>query len=638
MSERVILRLMTAAAMALVAPGCPMSAASQPADPSRTVLTIHWGPEDFPGTASVDAAIREALLSSVEPAIHYYAEYLETEEFPSNAALLAFRDYVREKFAGRGVDVVIANSTPALQFALRYREELFPGVPVVFVGGSLRGLTVDSAYAGVTGVLSDAPFAETLELALKLHPSVRRVYVVAQAPTSEGYDERVRTALQPFSQRVELTYIKERTVAGLLAAVKAISEHSLVLYTRYTPEEADGVVHPDDVARLLVRVSPVPIYTSADLFFGTGVVGGMIKGSRAAGSRLGEIARQILDGARPDDIPVGTVPATPTFDWRQVQRWGIDPALIPVGADIQFRMPTVWESYRGYIVAAVTLLLMQTALITALLVQRRHRRRAEGELRQSEAALRKSYERNRDLGARLLQAKEAEHARIARELHDDICQRMLLLTIELESWGRARPEEASAARALKVAREIAVSLHDLSHRLHPTRLRLIGLVAALDRLCIEVSRTGIAVAFAHREVPAPLPPDLVLCLFRIVQEALQNAIKYSSARQISVRLSGGTDGLVLTIGDDGVGFDVNTAWDKGVGLVSMVERLEAIGGTLDIRSTAGEGTRLTAAVPLNVMPNPQSDVPVAVQRTRTRTKWWVSGPRRSEIKQEHRPT
>ena len=604
------LRMITAVAVALVAQGWQISAASQLEGESRNVLTIHWGPEDFPDTATVDAAIREALLSRAEPPpVHYYAEYLETEEFPSESALLAFRDYVRTKFTGRPLDVVIASGTPALQFVLRYREELFSRVPVVFLAGSMPGLTINSVHPGVTGVLSDAPFAETLELALKLHPSVRRVYVVAQAPTNEGYDERVRAALQPFSRRVELTYIRERTVPGLMAAVKAIPRQSLVMYTRYTPEESDRVVYPDEVALLMARVSPVPIYTSADPLFGTGAVGGVLRRSRAVGTRLGEIARRILDGARPEDIPVWPVPVTPTFDWRQVQRWGIDPALIPVGADIQFRTPTAWQSYRGYIVGAVTLLLTQTTLITALLIQRRHRRRAESELRESEAALRKSYERNRDLGARLIEAKETEHALIARELHDDICQRMLLLTIELESLSRAKPDGASAAEALKVAQEIATSLHDLSRELHPSQLGLIGLVPALDRLCSEVSRTGIAVAFTHDNVPAPLPPDLMLCLFRIVQETLQNAIKHSHARHVSVQLSGATDGLVLTIGDDGVGMEVNAAWGKGVGLVSMVERVEAVGGTLDIRSTAGAGTRVTAAVPVHVMQSTQSDVP-----------------------------
>jgi signal transduction histidine kinase len=594
-----IFRLMTAFAIAFAAPGWQMSAISQPAETSRGVLTIHWGPEDFPGTAAADAAIREAILSA-KPAVRYYAEYLETEEFRSETVLLAFRDYVREKFAEQRIDVVIAEGTPALQFVLRHGEELFPGVPVVFVAGSLPGLTVNSTRAGVTGVLSDAPFAETLELALKLHPSVRRVYVVAQSPTSDSYDDRVRTALQPFSQQVELTYIRERTVPGLLAAVKAIPEQSLIMYIRYTPEEADSAVHPDDVARLMAQVSPAPIYTPNDLFIGTGVVGGIVKGRSVTGTRLGEIARQILDGARPHDIPVGTVQLTPMFDWRQVQRWGIDPSLLPAGSAIHFRTPTAWESYRVYIVGTFTLMIMQTVLITGLLIQRRHRRRAEGELRESEAALRKSYKRNRDLGSRLLKAQETERARIARELHDDICQRMLLLTIELESLGRAKPE-GTPAEALKTVQEISTSLHELSHRLHPTRLRLIGLVAALDRLCVELSRAGANVAFTHDGVPSILPPDVMLCLFRVVQEALQNAMKHSNARELSVHVQGGDTELGLTITDDGAGFDVDAAWRKGVGLVSMVERLEAIGGTFEISSTPGTGTRLTATVPAHVM-------------------------------------
>jgi signal transduction histidine kinase len=211
----------------------------------------------------------------------------------------------------------------------------------------------------------------------------------------------------------------------------------------------------------------------------------------------------------------------------------------------------------------------------------------------------------------LIQATDTEHARIARELHDDICQRMSLLTIELQSLVRAVPEGASVAEALKVAQDVAISLHELSHRLHPTQLRLIGAVAAIDRLCVEVSRAGIAVAFTHDQVPASLPPDVMLCLFRVAQESLQNAVKYSNARNVSVHLTGDTDRLGLTIVDDGVGFEVDAAWGKGVGLVSMVERLEAIGGTLDIGSIAGEGTRVTATVPLCVVHNTESHAPLA---------------------------
>jgi len=246
-------------------------------------------------------------------------------------------------------------------------------------------------------------------------------------------------------------------------------------------------------------------------------------------------------------------------------------------------------------------------LIAGLLIQRARRRRAEADLRGSQTELLKSYERNRDLGSRLLKAQETERSRIARELHDDICQRMLLLTIELQLQSRARRDERSTAQALDIAQDIAQdiakSLHDLSHGLHPTKLQMIGLSPALERLCHELARSGIVITYTHSGIPPTLSPDVMLCLFRVAQEALQNAIKYSQAREIAVILNhvAGT-GVRLTITDDGVGFNVDGTWNRGLGLISMRERLEAVGGTLSIFSKPGFGTRLVAAAPLSEQP------------------------------------
>src|SRR5262249_29831129 len=169
--------------------------------------------------------------------------------------------------------------------------------------------------------------------------------------------------------------------------------------------------------------------------------------------------------------------------------------------------------------------------------------------------------------------------------------------------------------ALNRVQDLVRSVHDLSHRLHPSRLRLIGLVAALQGLQREVSVSGIDVTLTHEDVPAILPPDLTLCLFRVVQEALQNAVKYSGARHVLVHLAGKTEELVLTIADDGTGFDVGAAWGKGLGLVSMSERLEAVGGTLEIHSERGAGTRLEIRAPLRFSQASQS---VAVLRAQCR--------------------
>jgi signal transduction histidine kinase len=159
---------------------------------------------------------------------------------------------------------------------------------------------------------------------------------------------------------------------------------------------------------------------------------------------------------------------------------------------------------------------------------------------------------------------------------------------------------------------IARSVHELSHRLHPAKLQLLGLVSALRALQREKSRSGIAIAFTHSDIPNGLSPALTLCLFRVVQEALHNAIKYSQATQVSVDLQRAGAGLALTIVDDGVGFDLESAWGKGLGLISIRERVEVSGGTVTIQSRRGGGTRFDVRVPLDVAVAASSAVEHAV--------------------------
>jgi signal transduction histidine kinase len=245
--------------------------------------------------------------------------------------------------------------------------------------------------------------------------------------------------------------------------------------------------------------------------------------------------------------------------------------------------------------------LLQTALIAGLLVQAARRRRAEAQVRQGESRLRISHDQIRDLGRRLLTAQEAERSRIARDLHDDVGQQLAMLAIDLLALGRAPQTNAATLvrGALARARHAANSVHALSHRLHPAKLRLVGLVPALSSLQSELSQADFTITFVHEGVPDRLAPDLSLCVFRVVQEAVQNTIKHSGAHSVSVELRGGPDALALTVADDGVGFDATGDWGKGLGLVSIRERLELVGGTLTIHSKPGGGTRLEITVPLN---------------------------------------
>jgi len=209
----------------------------------------------------------------------------------------------------------------------------------------------------------------------------------------------------------------------------------------------------------------------------------------------------------------------------------------------------------------------------------------------------------RDLGGRLIAAQEEERRRTARELHDDISQRLALLSVELERLGMHRPQPAGADNRWKdlsrIAADIASDLHRISHRLHPSRLEALGLVAAISGFCQELrTQQGLEVRFTHEAVPRSVPGDVALCLYRIVQESLQNVIKHSGGMQAEVHLAGSSEGLLLRIIDPGGGFAPERRETVGLGLLCMRERIHSLGGDIVIQAAPGRGTRIGVRVGL----------------------------------------
>src|SRR5262245_3028167 len=209
---------------------------------------------------------------------------------------------------------------------------------------------------------------------------------------------------------------------------------------------------------------------------------------------------------------------------------------------------------------------------------------------------------------RLLQAQESESRRIARELHDDLGQGLALLTVKLDLL-RQKPPEAADKLGVEIhelsaqVRHLSSSVHDLSHQLHPSKLEQLGLVAAISGLCRELTHHhGLKIEFTHDQMPAAMSPDAAVCLYRIAQEGLQNAIKHSGAQQAEVALSGTADAISLRIVDHGRGFDPRQLHGRsGLGLVSMRERVRFLGGEIVIDSPPSGGTRLYVRVPLRAI-------------------------------------
>jgi signal transduction histidine kinase len=206
---------------------------------------------------------------------------------------------------------------------------------------------------------------------------------------------------------------------------------------------------------------------------------------------------------------------------------------------------------------------------------------------------------------RLIEAQERERARIARELHDDMGQRLALLANELEELQQNFPDsDVEISRRIselqKQASQIAMEIQSLSHELHSSKLEYLGLAAAMRGFCQEFGRQQkVKIEFKSHDVPIHLSPDISLCLYRVLQEAVHNSVKHSGAGHIEVVLWGMADEIHLTVSDLGSGFDSRSAGEtRGLGLVSMEERLRILKGTFSIESQPRRGTTIHARLPL----------------------------------------
>jgi signal transduction histidine kinase len=273
-----------------------------------------------------------------------------------------------------------------------------------------------------------------------------------------------------------------------------------------------------------------------------------------------------------------------------LERWGISESRLPPGSVVRFRELTIWEQYGWHIIAVAAFCLAQSVLISGLLIQRRRRRLAE---REAES-----------LVGRLITAHEDERRRLARDLHDDLTQRLARLAIDagkIEHNGPVsnRNEDGRSMREELV--RLSEDVHALSYRLHPSLLDDLGLVEALNAECDGFSRReSIPVEFKPRDVPRNVRPDTALCLFRVAQESLRNVARHAGASAVVVSLRKVDGGLEMAVRDNGTGFD--SAQGRGrhsLGLASMKERIQLLGGELDVDSAPGQGTTVVAWVRLN---------------------------------------
>lgn len=234
------------------------------------------------------------------------------------------------------------------------------------------------------------------------------------------------------------------------------------------------------------------------------------------------------------------------------------------------------------------------------------RKRVQDELVRNQAELRKQGAQLQDLTSKLLTAQESERQRIARELHDDFSQRLAALVLDVASLEQRPPVLPELIPKLlgpvrEQLEQLADDVHDLAYKIHPSLLLHAGLQPAIeDHIHKVIARTGLRIQFKARGDLDSIPLDQSTCLFRILQEGLQNIAKHANASDVTVQLNGSSQGIGLSLGDNGKGFDASgeSGRPRGLGLISMQERLRILNGSLRIHSSPAGGTKVYAWIPI----------------------------------------
>jgi PAS domain S-box-containing protein len=688
--------------------------AAEPATEKNVLILNNLSDRSLNTVDSLQSAVRTGAPWQ----INFYVESLEAWRFDDKAYEEARVETLRSSYAGKKLDLVIAGTYPSLQFAVNHRDELFPGVPIVFGGVSRTRIAGQKMWPGVTGTTLNMDIRGTIDLALHLHPDTNTVAVISNNTELERYMlEEVHAELVRDQNKVKEVDLVGLPTDQLLQRVMALPPQTIVLFQQIPQDSVQPAIGAYDVVTLVGQRLPTYCILPV-LCLDHGGIGGAGYKVQEVISLTAGLAKRVLSGEKPDSIPVinGTGHHI-RLDWRQLRRWNIPESALPPGTEILYRPPTLWERDRKYVIATIALIVILCGLIVGLLWERARKRKAEAILRESEKRFRvmadttpsliwmcdsngrvtylndrraaftgvkssaayggtwtayvhpddlnhlqdalaralESHEsfameyrlRRRDgiyrwmfdvasprlngdgsfagfigsaiditdqklaqetlekISGRLIEAQEKERSRIARELHDDICQRLALLSIELEQANRGLSESTvNTEQRLEEIRVhcsgIAFDVQSLSHQLHSSKLDYLGVVAAIRGLCKESAKQHqVKIDFTDQNVPKDLPQDTSLCLFRVAQEALHNAVKHSATIQFGVELSGSPTEIRLEVKDAGAGFDVEEAKSNGgLGLVSMEERVHLVRGRFCVESRRGVGTKVIAILPV----------------------------------------
>ena len=365
----------------------------------RRILVFNELGLGSPGVAAVNRELVSALENSPYQ-IEFYGESLDTHLFPDEASQLQFRDWFLRKYRERKPDLIVALGPSSIKFMVESHEASFLNTPVVICGSPKSLAAASKLDSHFTGVWTNVHPEETLDLALRLQPATQHVVVVGGvAPYDRYLESIVKDKLHRYESKLNFTYLTDLGMPALLDRLKQLPGHTIVYYTSIMQDAAGN--HFIDATQSVPQVasaSNAPVYVVDDVDVGHGTVGGDVFSFATHGREVAGIIIKILNGEKPQDIQIEESANVYMFDWKAMQRFGLDESKLPPGSILLNRVPTFREQYGRYILAGVFLFLAQALIIIALLWQRTKRRRIEAELVSSNDKVRLAMESGKSVG------------------------------------------------------------------------------------------------------------------------------------------------------------------------------------------------------------------------------------------------
>jgi signal transduction histidine kinase len=563
----------------------PVHAAGAPPCQPCAFLVLDADDTNRPGFQEALAGLREVLSEPHGPPGNLYVENLDLARFTQPEHEAQVTDWLLRKYQGRRIDAIISVTPVPLGIASWLRERAWPTAAIVSLGTMPEG---GSAPPGRGILVTDLDVPGTVRAAMRLFPCPRRIEVIGGPHYGDAAGAEILAEAAEVPD-LDVRFAPAMSLPDLHRHVAAAAPDTVFLFITVYRDSAGAVTVPRDVLASLSRVSARPIFAFSTTYVGHGMIGGDLLDLRAMGRGLGRLATEAIARGTSAPGPVARLGSSLVLDYRELTRWHVRDRQVPPQAQVLFRPPDLWEQYRDAVAATLVVLALQAAWITWLLIERRQRRRVERQLT--------------DLSGRMLASQEGERGRIARDLHDDVNQRVALAAIELDGIAvdAATPAD-TGSRVSAVAdelRALGLDVHALAHQLRPAELDYVGLPTALRSLAETITaRAGIAIDVVEAGWPKAVPEEAALVCYRVAQEALQNVRKHSGARSCRVAVGLREGMLFLRVSDDGRGFESGQrASSRQLGIAGMHERLRLVGGTLSVRSAPDQGTELEALIP-----------------------------------------